>query len=167
MAIESAQRELRESGMDKHAPVAVRITHRYQAPPERVFDAWLNPEMLARWMFGPDVRDEKILRLSIDARVGGTYSFLVRRGTEEIDHIGTYIEIDRPRRLVFTWGIAGESDEQSTVSIDIISLGPGCELTLIHELDPKWRDYVRSAEEAWEEMLGILAMALDATGSEI
>lgn len=84
--------------------INVRVTRRYTAPPERVFDAWLDAEMIGKWMFGPALRDEEIVRLSLDARVGGSFSFVVRRQGEEIDHMGEYLEIDRPRRLVFTWG---------------------------------------------------------------
>ena len=82
--------------------INVRVTRRYTAPPERVFDAWLDAEMIGKWMFGPALRDEEIVRLSLDARVGGSFSFVVRRQGEEIDHMGEYLEIDRPRRLVFT-----------------------------------------------------------------
>ena len=36
------------------------VTRRFHAPADRVFDAWLNREMLGRWMFGPAIRDEEI-----------------------------------------------------------------------------------------------------------
>lgn len=56
-------------------------------------------------MFGPAVRDEAIVRLDLAPHVGGSFSFVVRRQGEEINHVGTYLEIERRRRLVFTWGI--------------------------------------------------------------
>ncbi len=100
--------------------VKVSVTRHFDASPERVFDAWLDPELIGKWMFGPALREEEVLRIVADARVGGSFSFLVRRQGQEIDHVGKYREIDRPRRLVFTWGIAGESEDESLVIIEIV-----------------------------------------------
>ena len=133
-------------------PVTVRVTQQFTASAERVYDAWLQPEVLGRWMFGPEVRDEEIVHLSVDPRVGGAFSFLVRRQGTEIDHVGEYRELDRPRRLVFTWGIAG-TDSSSLVRIEIEPAGTGCELTLTHELHPDWADYADRTRGGWTTML--------------
>ncbi|HEY1036167.1 MAG TPA: SRPBCC family protein [Pseudoxanthomonas sp.] len=90
--------------------VDVSVQRVFPVPAERVFDAWLTPRLLGQWMFGPGVRDEKVLRLDVDPRVGGRFSMLVERDGTRIDHVGEYLVIDRPHRLSFTWGIAGESD---------------------------------------------------------
>src|SRR5215510_11160287 len=140
--------------------VKVSVTRHFDAPPERVFDAWLDPEMIGKWMFGPALREEEVLRIVADARVGGSFSFLVRRQGYEIDHVGKYREIDRPRRLVFTWGVAGESDDESLVIIEIIPHESGAELTLTHEMDAKWADYASRTEAGWTKMLEALAAAL-------
>lgn len=140
--------------MQTGSDIRVTVVHRFEAAPERVFDAWLSPGLLGQWMFGAKLRDEEILRISVDGRVGGSFSFLVRRQGEEIDHVGKYLEIDRPRRLVFTWGI-GEGDS-SRVVIDIVPSGTGCELTLTHELHPDWADYTARTEAGWTKMLGVL-----------
>jgi uncharacterized protein YndB with AHSA1/START domain len=79
---------------------AARITRSFDIPVGRLFDAWLDTGLLGRWMFGPNVREEEIVRLSNDPREGGTFSFVVRRQANEIDHIGVYREISRPHRLV-------------------------------------------------------------------
>lgn len=142
-------------------PVKVRVTRQFSASPERVFDAWFDPEMLGRWMFGPAVRDEEILRIAFDARVGGTFSFLVRRGEDEIDHVGTYRQIERPRKLVFTWGVASEAGDESVVTIDITPQGAGCELTLTHEMDPKWKEYAERTQAGWTKMIDVLGKALE------
>jgi|SRR6185295_5944417 len=140
--------------------VMVRVARHFNASPERVFDAWLDPEMIGRWMFGPALREEEVVRIVLDARVGGTFSFVVRRQGEEIDHIGEYLEIDRPRRLAFTWGIAQDSPDMSRVTIDIEPREAGSELTLTHELHPDWADYASRTEDAWAKMLGVLAETL-------
>lgn len=146
--------------MDADHKVHVRVERRFDASPERVFDAWLDPEMIGRWMFGPALRDEEIVRLSVDARVGGSFSFVVRRQGEEIDHVGRYLHMNRPRRLVFTWGVAGVSVDESRVIVDILPIGAGCELTLTHELHQSWADYASRTEAGWIKMLDALASIL-------
>ena len=90
--------------------------------------------------------------------MGGAFSFLVRRQGTEIDHIGEYLELDRPRRMVFTWGIAGS--DSSVVRIEIEPAGTGCELTLTHELHPDWADYADRTRGGWTTMLSTLRALL-------
>ncbi len=155
--------------MTADPPHMVRVTRRFEAPPDRVFDAWLDPALIGKWMFGPALRDEEVLRIAVDPRVGGSFSFMVRRQGQEIDHVGEYRLIDRPHRLVFTWGIAGGgggSDDESLVTIDIAPLRAGvggvggCELTLTHRLDAKWAAYVPRVEDGWSKMLAALGALL-------
>jgi uncharacterized protein YndB with AHSA1/START domain len=61
------------------APMAqVRVSQRFDAPPERVFDAWLDPSIAAAWLFATAAHPAA--RVEIDARVGGAVSVLDRRG---------------------------------------------------------------------------------------
>jgi len=110
-------------------------------------------------MFGPNVRDEQIVSLSNDPRVGGKFSFVVRRQTNELDHVGTYKEIIRPYRLVFSWGvaIAGKSDGETLVAIDIKPHEKGSELILTHELAPNWANFTEQAAQAWAKMFDALS----------
>jgi uncharacterized protein YndB with AHSA1/START domain len=148
-----------EQAPGEKPPVLVRVTRRFAAPAGKVYDAWLQPEMLGRWMFGPGVRDEEIVHLSLDAHVGGAFSFLVRRQGKELDHVGRYLELQRSRRLVFTWGMINA--DSSRVSVDIVSSDIGCELLLTHELHPDWADFASRTEQGWTKMLGALAKALE------
>ncbi|MET0814548.1 MAG: SRPBCC family protein, partial [Pseudoxanthomonas sp.] len=91
--------------MNPASPIEVRVTRYFEASPERVFDAWLVPRTLGQWMFGPRVREENVVRLDVDPRVGGNFSLKVERKGELVDHVGQYLEIDRPHRLVFTWAV--------------------------------------------------------------
>lgn len=139
-------------------PIEVRATRYFEASPERVFDAWLVPRTLGQWMFGPRVREENVVRLDVDPRVGGSFSLKVERNGRIIDHVGQYLEIERPHRLVFTWAVKGESDDApSQVHIDIAASSSGCVLTLVHTMDAKWADYAQRAQDAWNTMLDALA----------
>ena len=146
--------------MSTPSPVYARVTQKFSAAPERVFDAWLDTAMIGRFMFGPQLRDEEIVLLTLDARVGGQFSFVVRRQGQEIDHIGRYEVIDRPRRLVFTWSIAPESVDAGRVVVEIAPDGTGCTLTLTHELAPEWADYKDRTQQGWTTMLGTLQRVL-------
>lgn len=146
--------------MPAHPPRAT-VTHHFRASATEVFDAWIDPDSLGTWMFGPGVRDEEIVSLDLQARVGGAFSFKVRRQGELIDHIGTYLALDRPGHLAFTWGVAQDEGATSRVSIDITPLVEGCELTLTHELHPDWRDYIKPTEAAWKKMLYTLGRTFD------
>jgi len=139
----------------------VTVTKRLSATPERAFDAWLDPALIGRWMFGKALRDEEILHIEADPRVDGAFSFLVRRQGHDIDHVGRYVVVDRPRRLEFTWGIAGESgDDPSRVIVEFTAVPNGCELRLTHEMDPSWADYADRTRAGWSRMLDELAVVL-------
>lgn len=150
-------------------PIVVRVRHDFAATPDRVFDAWLDPDGLARWIVGPDVRDEQVLHVHVDARVGGAFSFLVRRDGAEIDHVGTYLAIDRPRRLAFTWHVAPDVDALSRVTIEIAPRPGGCTLTLTHEIDPRYAEYAARTEQGWTTILAAQQrmMERDAFGTAV
>jgi uncharacterized protein YndB with AHSA1/START domain len=138
--------------------IEARVSHRFQAAAERVFDAWLNPEQVRAWMaaalqslgLAGDIR-----RVEIDARVGGKFYFSDMRDGNEARHWGTYLELDRPRKIVFTW-IVDESEEAdpSTVTLTIQPERSGCVATIVHEIDARWAEYVERTERGWARMLG-------------
>lgn len=148
---------------DVQQPVYARVIRRYRATPAQLFNAWLDPDLICAWMFGPAVRDEEILRIHVEAWAGGMFSFAVRRQGEEIDHFGEYLEVDPPRRLVFTWGVRQAAPTLSRVSVDIVPLATGSSLILTHELHPDWADFVGFTRLAWTRMLDALARALGKT----
>jgi uncharacterized protein YndB with AHSA1/START domain len=115
----------------------VRITRYFPFPAERVFDAWLDPVRAAKWLFATP--GGQMVRAEVDPRVGGRFTFTDRRDGEDIEHTGEYLEIDRPRRLAFTFGVPKYSKDFDRVTIEISSKGKGCELALIHETGPEWK----------------------------
>ncbi len=138
--------------------IDVSVSRTFDVPPDRVFSAWLVPRMLGQWMFGARVRDENVVRLDLDPRVGGRFSMKVRRKGVLVEHVGQYLEIEHPTRLVFTWSISDfPDDEPSVVAIDIAPHGNGCVLTLTHTMDTRWREYAAATTRAWTTMLDALA----------
>ena len=142
--------------MTSERMIRATVTRRFNASPERVFDTWLDPEKVMKWMFP----NGDIVRVEIDPRVGGSFSFVDRRDGEEVDHTGEYLEIDRPRRLVFTWGIPQYSPDFDRVIVDIVPVDTGSEVTLTHELHPDWAEYLDRTKDAWTIMLEAMAKEL-------
>lgn len=140
-------------------PTAV-IAQKFTVAPQRVYDAILDPDMISRFMFGPLLREEKILHIRNDPQPGGAFSFKVRRGDVEIDHVGKYLELDPPGRIVYTWNIAPD-DAYSVVTIDIEPTGSGCTLKLVHEIAPEWAEYIERTEQGWTRMFSVLADLLN------
>jgi uncharacterized protein YndB with AHSA1/START domain len=136
---------------------SIVVTRRFDFPIEHVFDAWLDPAKASKFLFVTPTG--KLVRVDIDARVGGAFN-ITRRDGEDVEHIGEYLEIDRPRRLVFTFGVPKFSDKMTRVTIDLKPLPTGCELTLTHEgVLPEW---LESGREGWGKILdGLLVYLAD------
>ncbi|KAB2917053.1 MAG: SRPBCC domain-containing protein [Hyphomicrobiaceae bacterium] len=144
--------------MSDSPPIIVRITRRFEASAERVFDAWLDPAMAGKWLFA--TATGRMVKAEIDPRVGGSFSFTDRRDGVDVEHIGEYLEIDRPRRLVFTFYVGKATADASRVSVDIVALAAGCELILTHEMDAKWAEFAARTEAGWTMILQGLARSL-------
>jgi uncharacterized protein YndB with AHSA1/START domain len=141
------------------------VLHRFTVPAERVFDAWLDVTLLGRWMFGPTVREERIVRLALEPKVGGKFSLVVDRQGTEVDHVGEYLEIDRPRRLVFTWATRDSLPDTSRVIVEITPLEKGCDLKLTHEMGAQWAAFADKAAGSWTKMLTALERMFTPPGS--
>ena len=132
----------------------IAVTRHYEAAPEAVFDAWLDPATAGQWLFATE--NGEMLRAEIDPCVGGEFCFLERRDDEDIEHLGEYLEIDRPRRLAFVFTV-NQSDDVSRVVIGIAAAGTGTDLTLTHLVHPKWAGFAERTRQGWEMILDGLA----------
>jgi uncharacterized protein YndB with AHSA1/START domain len=108
----------------------LEIVRSFDAPAERVFDAWTIREEWESWI-GPEGVHCEVPEL--DARVGGKYKVIMRLSDDRIlPVIGTFREVERPNRLVFTWKWEG-NDADSLVTLTFRDLGGKTELTLRHQ----------------------------------
>ena len=136
--------------------VIVTVERRLDAPPERVFDAWLDPALAGLWLFRTP--DGTLDRCEIDARVGGRFRIDERRGAGLAEHHGEYVEIDRPNRLAFDFWTSF-SAERTRVTVAIAADGDGALLTLTHE--GVWADWEEKTRQGWTMILDGLARTLD------
>lgn len=144
--------------MSTRPPVTVRIVRRFTASAERVFDAWLDPVRAATWLFATD--GGKMVKAEIDPRVGGKWTFTEQRGDQLAEHTGQYLVIERPRRLVFTFGVPAASPDFDRVEVEIAPIGRGCELVLTHTMKPEWAEYRDRTEGGWTHLVEGLATSL-------
>jgi uncharacterized protein YndB with AHSA1/START domain len=140
----------------KETTTPLTARHAYSAPSARVFEGWVNPSLASRWLFATP--DGLIVRCEIDPRPGGAFVITDRRAGEQVEHRGAYVEVDPPRHLVFTFSVPKYSSVVTTVTIDIVPTGAGCELTLIHEgVLPEWAS---QTEQGWRDLLARLAQLI-------
>lgn len=144
--------------MSDESKATVSVSRRYEASPERVFDAWLDPEKVRKFLFKTSAGEMQ--RVEIDPRVGGAYCIIERRNGVDAVHTGKYLELERPRRLVFTLEDPG-GFQDTVVAIEIVPANSGCELTLTHE--GVLQDYKDKVQDGWTMIVSSLAY-VTATG---
>ncbi len=100
------------------------------------------------------------MRCDIDARPGGRFVITDRRAGDDVEHVGGYLDLDRPTRLVFTFSVPKYSNVVTTVELDIMTTASGCDLTLVHEgVLPEWKN---QTEQGWRDLLAGLGNVLGA-----
>ncbi len=126
------------------------------APPEAVFNAWLDPVMLAKFMHpAPDMVAPEI---SNDPRIGGRFDILMRHGEAEIPHHGNYTAINPHSRIAFTW-VSPYSPEGSEVTLVLRPQNGGTHITLTH-VKFFGEDERNSHEGGWGRILEALTETL-------
>ncbi len=110
------------------------LKHAYRCPVEKLFAAWLDPEIVSQFMCPGEV---KIARLVWPAKVGGEFIVDMIHNGKPHPHNGRFLEIDGPRRIVFTWN-SEHAGKDSQVTLDFAETETRGEslLTLTHERLP-------------------------------
>ena len=118
---------------DTTGPI-VQVRRRVRAPAEQIFDLWTKPDLMVRWMSPyPGVVD---CRASCDLRPGGAFSLVMSSEESSRDVSGTYVLVDRPRRLVFTWIGPLTNNVMTLVTVELHPRGEETDLVLTHERLP-------------------------------
>ncbi|MCI0634732.1 MAG: SRPBCC domain-containing protein [Actinobacteria bacterium] len=122
---------------------------RIEAPLEAVYEFFVDPEKMTRW---------KGSSAELDPRPGGVY----RVGGIGEGHVaaGEFVELDPPRRLVFTWGWEGDEEVppgSSTVEVTLTPDGDATLLRLVHRDLPAGQG--ARHEQGWQLFLARLALA--------
>jgi uncharacterized protein YndB with AHSA1/START domain len=103
----------------------ITVTRIFDAPRERVWKEWTEPEAFADWFGGPQY-EVPLSTVSMDVRPGGAWraTMFAEPGGREIHWKGEYREVDEPQRLVFT--VSDQpGDEYELVTVVLTDLGDG------------------------------------------
>jgi uncharacterized protein YndB with AHSA1/START domain len=131
----------------------IHIVQIFAAPPEALFDAWLQPQILHRWMSFNGTGE--IQEVVAQHRVGGLFWIRERDGIGMSDRYGEYRAIDRPGRLVFTLNVPEHFPGTSCVTVSIAPSTNGSVMSFIQTGVRK-----DSLEATWRKMFDSLATVL-------
>jgi len=134
----------------------IEIRRRLPAPAAEVFRWWTEADLLREWMSPVGT-----VEAQVDLRVGGALRIVMRAEGTVIEHFGQYIEIDRPRRLVFTWASPFTGADPSLVTLELEPEGADAtQLLLVHSQLPE--SVAKSHRDGWGTMLDRLSGKLPA-----
>ena len=134
---------------------AVTVRREIAASAEELFDAWLDARSLGTWLRPRGIRET---RAETDPRVGGKFRIVMvnHASVDSLEHTGTYREIDRPHRLVFTWSSHATGFRHSIVTV---TFQPTASATVveIHQVGLPDAEAQASHHAGWSDALRELA----------
>lgn len=136
--------------------LSLTVSRTINATPKAVYDAWLNPEMLARFMIpGPGM---SVPKAANDPVEGGRFDITMVADGNEMPHGGVYKKLSPHSQIVFSWE-SPFSVDGSTVTLDFKKVTDGTEITLHHVRfpDEQSRD---NHNGGWTGILAALETAL-------
>ena len=148
------------SSTDTASARRLQVRRVFDAPPQRLFQAWTTPEELKHWHApGP----LSCVLAEIDLRVGGRFRIHMREPDgKEHRVVGAYRVIDPPKRLAYTWQWETKSTNndlvETLVTIEFLPRGTGTELVLTHEGFAS-EEARTSHEHGWSAIMEKLAIA--------
>lgn len=100
----------------------VRIIREFDAPPEKVYRAHVDPELVAQWM-GPNSTQVRIVEW--DARTGGSWRYVAAEGDQEYGFYGSFHELRPNELIVQTFTFEGMPDGVALEKLVLEDLGNG------------------------------------------
>ncbi|HEX4075630.1 MAG TPA: SRPBCC domain-containing protein [Candidatus Acidoferrales bacterium] len=133
------------------------VTRVIPAPAEKVFDVWIDPQSPGGPWYGGD-------RVIVNPVVDGLFYLAVKHEGRTWPHYGRFLQIDRPRRIEYTWMSEGTKGAESIVALTFEPLGDETEVTLRHSGVPD-DEMGRKHKDGWTWILDMLAQAMAARRS--
>ncbi|MBB3610302.1 SRPBCC domain-containing protein [Rhizobium sp. BK602] len=134
------------------------VSRKIAASREKVFNAWLSPEILAQFMRTP-TGGAAPSKVKTDPVKGGRFSIVMVTAEREIPHAGTYLEIDPYSRLSFTWESPYSLDD-SVVTIDLAELGPDTTEITLKQVKFRSEEARQGHTKGWNSILDNLEESL-------
>jgi len=129
------------------------------APPERVFQALVDPTQVLKWWGQPGIY--RCTEFESDLRIGGKWrSAGVAGHGKTFEAYGEYLEVDPPHLLVYTWHASWTGNLETTLRWDLQKTKGGTLVKLRHSGFAGKGDAARNYQ-GWPRMLGWLQALLE------
>jgi uncharacterized protein YndB with AHSA1/START domain len=135
----------------------VQVRRRVKADAEQIFDLWTKPDLMVRWM--SPFPGAVSCKASCDPRPGGVFSLVMTSEQASREVSGTYVQVDRPHKLVFTWVGPLTDNVNTLVTVELTPDGDETDLVLTHERLPT-AAIVGGHTRGWGHILDHLAGAI-------
>jgi uncharacterized protein YndB with AHSA1/START domain len=131
-------------------PVGIRLTRVFDAPRERLWAEWTEPEAFADWFGGPQC-EVPLSSVTMDVRPGGAWKLTMFAPPDrrEINWWGEYREVDEPERLVFTISDQPDEDLWELVVVVFTDLGDGRTEMLFEQRGRMGPEQYEAAKTGW------------------
>jgi uncharacterized protein YndB with AHSA1/START domain len=145
----------------------IEIAWVFDAPREQVWREWTEPDRFADW-YGAPTMEVPLDTVSMDVRVGGRWSLVMRGQGREIHWDGEYLEVEPPERLVFTVTDRPDEERYAVCTVVLRDAGEGrteMRFTQSGALPP---EMYRRTREGWSGFFSRIAerLANDTGGAE-
>jgi uncharacterized protein YndB with AHSA1/START domain len=135
----------------------ITVTRTIPAPPEKIFDVWIDPKSPGGPWFGAD-------RVILNPVVDGLFYLAAKHQDRTWPHYGRFVQLDRPRRMEYTWMSEGTKGAESVVTLTFEPRGDETEVTLRHSGVPD-DEMGRKHKDGWAWVLDMLAQGMAARRS--
>ena len=137
----------------------LRIERRFGVSPEVVFDTLTQPDLMQIW-WGDHAE------IDIDLRVEGQWTVVRREGDVEYLATGTYLQVERPSCLQYTFAMPQFSPKSDILTVTISEESEGCRLVFEHrgddiagELRELPAGETSASEAGWQQGFDLMAEA--------
>jgi uncharacterized protein YndB with AHSA1/START domain len=132
------------------AEPGISVRRVFEAPRERVWKEWTEPERFADWFGGTD-SEVPLSTVSMDVRPGGSWrlTMYAEPGRREIHWKGEFREVVEPERLVFTVSDQPGDDAYELVTVVLTDLGDGRTEMRFEQRGQLSAEHYERAEQGW------------------
>ena len=146
---------------DSATKEGITITRAFDAPRERVWKEWTEPDCFADW-FGGGESEVPLSTVSMDVRPGGSWraTMFAGPGRREIHWKGEYREVVEPERLVFTLSDQPGENAYELVTVVLTDLGDGRTEMHFQQRGRMSAEQYERAGEGWSSFFDRIAQHL-------
>lgn len=114
--------------MNEFTTTTLTMVRDFNVNCEKVFDAWLNPDLMSKWLFTLE-NTNKVTQNN--PKVGGSWEIVDHREGMDFRAIGKYLEVALPK-IRFTFKMPQFSELEDLITVELNQRAEGCKMTFTH-----------------------------------